>query len=551
MTALDEALKTSPPAPRRRYRLRTLLLLLNLTILSMPLLGLWSARVYENEQLQRTEAELLMLDATLTALWTQILTQQTPPADHPDPWPPGQAPTQDPHKDPSKPKRTLNLNRLDIEPAPLQHTQAASGDMDPHLVKASAGLRALMPRLEARTMATAWLLDHQGRVLASTQDDMGHDLAHMRPEVTLALQQGKPQRLLRRCGNACQQRLKPDRRDDMQLVLASPLLYQERVIGVLLLSSAPRSHWAVLRSDLAVVMTIILVLIAAVIGQSLFISRAIVTPVHELIAQAAAVARGDRSAMVPLAKPVTYEVQLLSEAIVSMARSLDERASYIQNFAANVSHEFKTPLASIRGALELLEDHIDQMEPAERARFLSMADRHAERLQRLVTRLLDLARADVFQPGNHQTHLLPLLKDIIAHHNLGTQNLRLHHPDHPIHVAMDPETAETLLTNLISNAQQHGGDDVQIDITLDTDQSHTTITVSDNGPGVSAANRSRIFTPFFTTARDHGGTGLGLSVIAALIEAHSGTITLVDTPNQPGATFHITLPATPPTPQTP
>ncbi|KAK0358605.1 hypothetical protein LTR94_034755, partial [Friedmanniomyces endolithicus] len=81
-----------------------------------------------------------------------------------------------------------------------------------------------------------------------------------------------------------------------------------------------------------------------------------------------------------------------------MAEAVDRRSRYLRDFAAAVSHEFKTPLAGIQGAVELLQDHGDDMEPDQRRRFLGNIDSDARRLSDLVTRLLDLARADMARP---------------------------------------------------------------------------------------------------------------------------------------------------------
>ena len=111
-----------------------------------------------------------------------------------------------------------------------------------------------------------------------------------------------------------------------------------------------------------------------------------------------------------------------------------------------------------------------------------------------------------------------------------------------IEVEMAPVTLESILTNLIENARQHGGDDVQIMVHLRRQEGWFILEVIDDGPGISEANRARIFDPFFTTARDSGGTGLGLSVVASLLEAHGGGIELAE--GQP-TTFRMRLPTTP------
>ena len=112
-------------------------------------------------------------------------------------------------------------------------------------------------------------------------------------------------------------------------------------------------------------------------------------------------------------------------------------------------------------------------------------------------------------------------------------------------VRMAGETLEEILLNLLDNAKQHGGDGVHVRIVSRLDLTAVPpaveVIVSDDGPGISDANASRIFTPFFTTARDRGGSGLGLSIVRSLLEAHGGSIELGG--GSPGAAFKVHLPA--------
>ena len=123
-------------------------------------------------------------------------------------------------------------------------------------------------------------------------------------------------------------------------------------------------------------------------------------------------AGGDKKALEPLPRPVTEEVALLSQSFSEMARSLEHRSEYIRNFAAHVSHEFKTPLTAIQGAIELLEEHSHDMPAEQRARFLHNISLDAERLKRLVDRLLEMARADVLDPAAGRTLLAPLIEGL-------------------------------------------------------------------------------------------------------------------------------------------
>src|SRR5262249_26140120 len=138
-----------------------------------------------------------------------------------------------------------------------------------------------------------------------------------------------------------------------------------------------------------------------------------------LIAQAGRVARGERASPAGIGPVATAEMEQLSEAIGTMATTLQDRADYIRAFASHVSHEFKTPLATIRGTVELLQDHLATMPLEERSRFLGMVQDSAERLDRLVRRLLDLARADVLTPGDERTDVSAALERIVSERREG------------------------------------------------------------------------------------------------------------------------------------
>jgi len=102
---------------------------------------------------------------------------------------------------------------------------------------------------------------------------------------------------------------------------------------------------------------------------------------------------------------------------------------------------------------------------------------------------------------------------------------------------MAAENLDEVLANLLENARVHGGPGTAVRIEA---LPGGEVFVSDDGPGISEANASRIFTPFFTTARDRGGSGLGLSIVRSLLEAHGGSIELE--PGGPGARFRIRIP---------
>jgi signal transduction histidine kinase len=224
-----------------------------------------------------------------------------------------------------------------------------------------------------------------------------------------------------------------------------------------------------------------------------------------------------------------------------MAATLKRRADYIEGFATEVSHEFKTPLTALRGALELLRDHAATMTEAERDHFLAHCVEDVQRLDRLVRRLLDLARAEAPPPrAPASCPLRETVEQAVAPYREAGQDVAIDLPDLP--VALPAETLRAVIANLLDNVRQHAGPGARATIALDgVRDGAAQLLVADDGAGVSEGNAARIFDRFFTTARETGGTGLGLPLVRSSLEAAGGAIALVR--RSPGAAFRISLPA--------
>nr|CAA6829150.1 MAG: Two-component sensor histidine kinase [uncultured Thiotrichaceae bacterium] len=318
---------------------------------------------------------------------------------------------------------------------------------------------------------------------------------------------------------------------------AFPVLEGNRLIAVIYLSRTPKNiiKHLYLVQDKIYVATVSLLLVAVLLV--LFVSSSISRPIRELIEQIHRVTRGEQTQIEPIKHPVSHEVAQLSESFSSMSRTLAERSDYINRFATHVSHEFKTPLTSMQGALELLQEHIDTMPAEKRHRFMGNLLDDTQRLKKLVSRLLELARADALEPSNQHSTLTKQLSMLSSHYK--GRGLVVDCEAIPeVSLAIAPDALETVLTNLLENSLQHGAD--QLQISADCDEMMFRLMFHDNGRGVSQANRDKIFTPFFTTRRNAGGTGLGLEIIASLLKTYQGEISLGEA--EVGAEFIVTLP---------
>ena len=274
--------------------------------------------------------------------------------------------------------------------------------------------------------------------------------------------------------------------------------------------------------------------------------RAITRPMYELMERTQRIAAGDTEAIRPLSHHGTREMAALSEAFLDMARKLQARSDTIRTFATHVSHELKSPLTAIQGAAELLRDAGEEMDAETRARFQNNIVADTERLNQLVRRLIELARAESAVVAVETTSLAEVLAPL---QSAGSVPSTAAGSDAPVVVAietgaelrfrMSGENAAILFANLADNSARHGASRFTLGARLA--DGAVRILASDDGAGISPDNRGRIFSPFFTTRRDSGGTGMGLAIVAALLKAHEGGIRLIET--ERGAAFEIEIPA--------
>ncbi|SCB11199.1 sensor histidine kinase [Rhizobium multihospitium] len=267
------------------------------------------------------------------------------------------------------------------------------------------------------------------------------------------------------------------------------------------------------------------------------LTRTLTVPINALIVRTDEIARGGRSAIRPLEIYGTREVATLSQSFLDLAGKLVDHSDYVRSFATHVSHELKSPLTSIKGAAELLRDDDDSnpMSGEQRNRFLENIIADTERLDRLLSRLRELAKAEL--PSEQGTSSL---RDIVA--QLGMQFRQLSvisEGGADEMLALPGEAAGIIFANLAENAFQNGA--TTLAIKASDEGRRMTIQIRDNGRGIADGNRERIFEPFFSTRREDGGTGMGLGIVRAMLASHGGNIELLES-SKDGTAFLIILP---------
>jgi signal transduction histidine kinase len=506
-------------------RLRTILLSTLILVAALPGFGALFLRVYENVLVRQTEAELIAQGAALSAAaaiaWPGYI-------------PPSAGPTPPDDYQPEPPAIDLRSSAiLPDRPPPT----VAEGRPDALTRAVAARLVPAFTETSHTTLASIQMLDRSGLIVSGS--DIGRSYAAL-PEVERALH-GEPATTLRR--NQGYHRTFPvewlSRSANLRIHHARPIIVQGRVVGALLLARSPPPLYMGLYRDAGKIAIGILAILLFVIVLSGLLSRAIVRPIQRLGLATREVARGGAGAVPEMPEMAAVEIQALYADFAQMAAAIERRSRYLRDFAHAVSHEFKTPLAGIRGAVELLQDHHDIMSAEERRRFLANAAIDADRLALLVTRLLELARADMTRVDGEASDLALALRRIADAYDGPAFAIRLNLPPRLPHVAVPPSTIEAVIDNLIENSRQAGAGHCAITASWIDDEAR--ILVADDGPGIAAADRDRLFEPFFTTRRTAGGTGLGLSIARSLLDACGGQIRLVD--SAAGCVIEITVPA--------
>ncbi|WP_428265949.1 sensor histidine kinase [Haliangium sp.] len=292
-----------------------------------------------------------------------------------------------------------------------------------------------------------------------------------------------------------------------------------------------------LRTWLLWVLAIALVVTAVL---SLFLAATIARPLGRLTRIAGAIASGDRGQRLRLDR--RDEIGQLARAFDAMAQRLDERARYTRALAADISHEFKSPLTSIRGAAELLQEGAVDDPPA-RDRFLANIVEDSQRLDRLVTRLLELSRVEAeaeTAPGEIFDYEALVREVVEQRRERAPVALSYRCPSTQLrgrraHLA-------SVLGNLLDNAIEHAEPDSEISVHVsDAPGGAVRTAVSNRGPVISEAVMSRIWDRFFTTRAKQGGTGLGLAIVRSIVRAHGGSVAATSTAAE-GTTFWFDLP---------
>lgn len=493
-------------------------------VMMLPLVGLFIFRLYDNQLIHQTEAELIAQGAVLSSVFADDVEKRLP-----DGIRLGFAIPSEEQPDPADTYAPIRPN-LDLAGKDLQSrrpdARPPAAPPEPAYLEIGSHLQPLLRDTQRVTLAGIRVLDPDGTVIAG-RDEIGQSLAHL-PEVAAALR-GRYRGALRiRVPD------KPpppiysiNRGTGLRVFVAIPVIVHNQVAGAIYLSRTPSNIMEHLYNERGKFVLASLAVLCVTLLIGFVFARTITRPMHELIGRIADIGHGDRNAFRPLAHYGTRDFALLSRSFLGLAEQLAQRSDHMSTFAAHLTHELKSPLTSIKGAAELLQDSA-QSTPAtltemEQQIFLHNIIADIDRLEIIMHRLRDLARAETASHSGSTT--LALIADdlrrrfpLLAVHASG---------DLDAEIGMSAENMLIVLSHVTDNAVRH--DATNLYIRAVNTSGNLALLVSNDGDGISEQNRDRIFDAFFTTRREQGGTGMGLAIAQSMLRTHGASIRLVRT----------------------
>ncbi len=515
-------------------RLGTILVFVNAVVLFLPFLAIGALRIYDSELIRQTESSLIAQGAFVQTLYRNALIKEvgTQPYNFGVPFSPIEQLEID-GMTPVYPE--LDLAETAILP-PARKAKRSENEPEPLSKNAGSRIITLLKEAQKITLCGIRVVNADGIVVASTRGEMLESLLH-REEVQGALK-GKVTRILRqRISDSPDPSLDSiSRRTKVRIFLGMPIIYGKRVVGAVVLSRTPLSLQKALYKNRLLFLSFALIILFVAFFISILTAVTIGRPMKRLIVQMRALASG--KSVEKVRNPRTREVEEMSQVFVDMAEKIEARSTYISNFARTVSHEFKTPISSIRASVEILLDHFDTMSTEERNDFLTLIDTESIRMQRLLNGLLELAKADMAQEEVEGIDL-----------GIETQNIVKEYTKQDINITCDleedsqllfpKEVFKSTLRNLLDNAIQAGAQNISL--RSSREKSTLLLRIIDDGKGVPEADLENIFHAFFTTKRDTGGSGLGLAIVSSMLENFGASITLEST-DEKGSVFLLRLP---------
>ena len=288
-----------------------------------------------------------------------------------------------------------------------------------------------------------------------------------------------------------------------------------------------------------------LIALLLALGIGFYFAQLVAARVQRIEEAARKVADGDFAARIPVDS--SGQLGQLARTFNEMQRRLAELDSARKQFIANASHELRTPIFSLGGFVELLEE--EDPSPEERAEFVRTMRQQIERLTKLTADLLNLSQLDAggIEMALRSVDLSSLARDVAREFgpraDLRGSRLELRTPDRPVIALADPDRVQQIIRILLDNAFTHTPEGTSVTVTIYSVNQRAELTVSDDGTGIPQRVQKRIFERFYT-ADSAGGSGLGLAIARELAQRMDGRIAISS--SRRFTAFTLDLPLAPP-----
>tara|TARA_Y100000590_G_scaffold470226_1_gene662897 strand:- start:12135 stop:13769 length:1635 start_codon:yes stop_codon:yes gene_type:complete len=341
-------------------------------------------------------------------------------------------------------------------------------------------------------------------------------------------------------------------RKEAVVSVSIPIVKFKAIIGYLVLSNRDNSIDIIVNQERQSIFKVFMVASIITIVLSLILSYTIGKPMRALADAADDVTKNmNKRKIIPDFSYRKDEIGDLSRSLSRMTISLYNRIDNIEKFSADVAHELRNPLTSLRSAIEAFP--IIKKE-SERVKLIKIIQNDIDRIDRLISDISETSKLDaalVFEEKNIMD-ICEVLDNLITLENIRKQshpiNLKINHEGHKLYALINVHRITQVFSNLFDNARSFSKRGSEILVEIIDNENDILISLSDEGSGISGSDINRIFERFYTDRSEELNnkkhSGLGLSIVKQIIETHNGSITVVNNSinNKAGATFMITLP---------
>lgn len=497
---------------RKKWRpsLVTLIAVVVSTLIALPLIGLMTARLTSNQFVRETESSLLSQAAIMAQIFANEYRQ------HSNGVLQGQVLSAEltrfySQKFHHKPVSLTTKRNMILPERP--NAMPTGVDVSPLYKQIGTVFSQLATDAQRTSLAGYQAVDIHANIIGGI-GALDGGFAHI-PEVQSALR-GETISLLRYRSDKNRRHpiVSISRDTGFRVSVAMPVVIENHVVGAVYLTRTPNNLRSFLYRERQTLYWVAGSILLAGFVVGLLLWRLLANPIRELQSQSERVATGQMASMKPLKHYGTKETAHLGQSIVSMSNKLKQRSDSLQSYTAHVTHELKSPLTSIIGAIELLEQSGDRMDTKARQKFYQNIQSDGTRMTRLLDDLRHLAAADMTATSGQS-----LLSEVLINCQAEFPDLDIQYNDlEGVTLLIGPHDLQVILTHLAQNALQNKATELQFSF------HDNRLSIRDNGRGISQANIDKIFQPFFTTHRDDGGTGMGLAIVQSTLNSYGAHI---------------------------